>query len=33
MRRYKLIYYYGLGLGAGGALDELLPPEWELFDD
>ena len=30
--RHKLIYYYGLGLGAPGALDEPLPPEWELFD-
>ncbi len=30
--RYKLIFYYGLGLGAPGALDEPLPPEWELFD-
>ena len=28
----KLIFYYGLGLGAPGALDEPLPPEWELFD-
>ena len=31
-QRYKLIFYYGLGLGAPGALDEPLPPEWELFD-
>jgi len=31
-KRYKLIFYYGLGLGAPGALDEPLPPEWELFD-
>jgi arylsulfatase A-like enzyme len=30
--RYKLIFYYGLGLGAPGALDGPLPPEWELFD-
>lgn len=30
--RYKLIYYYGLPLGAAGALDEPTPPEWELFD-
>lgn len=30
--RYKLIFYYGLGLGAPGALDEPLPPEWELFN-
>jgi arylsulfatase A-like enzyme len=30
--RYKLIFYYGLGLGAPGALDGSLPPEWELFD-
>jgi arylsulfatase A-like enzyme len=31
-QRYKLIFYYGLGLGAPGALDGPLPPEWELFD-
>jgi arylsulfatase A-like enzyme len=31
-QRFKLIFYYGLGLGAPGALDEPLPPEWELFD-
>jgi len=30
--RYKLIFYYGLGLGKKGSLDEPLPPEWELFD-
>ena len=30
--RYKLIYYYGEALGAGGAIDRSTPPEWELFD-
>ena len=30
--RYKLIFYYGLGLGAPGARREPLTPEWELFD-
>ena len=30
--RYKLIYFYGKGLGAAGASDETMPPEWELFD-
>jgi arylsulfatase A-like enzyme len=29
---YKLIYYYGRGLGATGASDEEWEPEWELFD-
>ncbi|MCG9133222.1 hypothetical protein J5I95_16225 [Candidatus Poribacteria bacterium] len=29
--RYKLIYYYGEALGAGGAIDRATPPEWELF--
>jgi arylsulfatase A-like enzyme len=29
---YKLIYYYGEGLGASGALDVPKEPEWELFD-
>jgi len=31
-KRYKLIYYYGQPLDAAGAVDELTPPEWELFD-
>jgi len=31
-RRYKLIYYYGLPLGASGAVQKPTPPEWELFD-
>ncbi len=31
-KRYKLIYYYGLGLGAKGAKKKPTPPEWELFD-
>ena len=30
--RYKLIYYYGEALGAGGAINRATPPEWELFD-
>ena len=30
--RYKLIYYYGDGLGQNRALDERTEPEWELFD-
>jgi arylsulfatase A-like enzyme len=30
--RYKLIFYYGLGLDAEGALDKPTEPEWELFD-
>lgn len=30
--RYKLIYYYGRGLGATGASSVDTPPEWELFD-
>lgn len=30
--RYKLIYYYGQGLGASGASEEERAPEWELFD-
>ncbi|MHC4187506.1 MAG: sulfatase/phosphatase domain-containing protein [Planctomycetota bacterium] len=30
--RFKLIFYYGLGLGAPGARHEPLTPEWELFD-
>lgn len=29
---YKLIYYYGEGLGQPGALKESKAPEWELFD-
>ncbi len=31
-QRYKLIFYYGLGLGAPGSLNDPTPPEWELFD-
>jgi len=31
-KRYKLIYYYGLGLGVRGAKKTPTPPEWELFD-
>ena len=31
-QRYKLIYYYGDGMGQPGALDERKAPEWELFD-
>lgn len=31
-KRYKLIFFYGLGLGAPGSVEEPLPPEWELFD-
>nr|WP_240662782.1 sulfatase/phosphatase domain-containing protein [Streptomyces sp. WAC 06738] len=30
--RYKLIFYYGEGLGVPGASDRVFPPEWELFD-
>jgi len=30
--RYKLIYYYGKGLGCTGASAEERTPEWELFD-
>lgn len=30
--RYKLIYYYGEALGTTGSIDEVKPPEWELFD-
>jgi len=30
--RYKLIFYYGLPLGATGAVNKPTPPEWELFD-
>lgn len=29
---YKLIYYYGAGLGVPGASDRLYEPEWELYD-
>lgn len=29
---YKLIYYYGKGLGCAGASVEETEPEWELFD-
>jgi arylsulfatase A-like enzyme len=31
-KRYKLIYFYGDGMGQPGALDERKEPEWELFD-
>lgn len=30
--RYKLIHYYGDGLGTAGSLPEKKPSEWELFD-
>src|SRR5215510_3750101 len=30
--RYKLIFYYGEGLGVPGASNRKFPPEWELFD-
>ncbi len=30
--RYKLIFYYGLGLGATGADKEQTPAGWELYD-
>ena len=30
--RYKLIRYYGAGLGVPGASDVLTPDEWEMFD-
>lgn len=29
---YKLIYYYGAGLGVPGASDQIFEPEWELYD-
>ncbi len=29
---YKLIYYYGAGLGVPGASDRVFDPEWELYD-
>lgn len=31
-QHYKLIYYYGAGLGVPGASARELPPEWELYD-
>jgi arylsulfatase A-like enzyme len=31
-RDYKLIYYYGAGLGVPGASDRIFEPEWELYD-
>ena len=31
-KRYKLIYYYGEGLGVPDAIDDPKPPMWELFD-
>ncbi len=30
--QYKLIYYYGEGLGVPGARDVSFEPQWELFD-
>lgn len=30
--RFKLIYYYGEALGTSGSIEEIRPPEWELFD-
>jgi arylsulfatase A-like enzyme len=30
--KYKLIFYYGLGLDVEDASDEPTEPEWELFD-
>lgn len=30
--RYKLIFYYGLPLGKGGAGKEPITPSWELYD-
>ncbi|WP_129664076.1 sulfatase [Phytoactinopolyspora endophytica] len=30
--RYKLVYYYGEGLGLNGVADQATEPEWELFD-
>jgi arylsulfatase A-like enzyme len=29
---YKLIYYYGAGLGVPGASERVFEPEWELYD-
>ncbi|GGA54723.1 sulfatase [Pseudoclavibacter endophyticus] len=29
---YKLIYYYGAGLGVPGASTKVFEPEWELYD-
>lgn len=29
---YKLIHYYGAGLGVPGASERLFDPEWELYD-
>lgn len=31
-REFKLIHYYGAGLGVPGASDRLFEPEWELYD-
>lgn len=31
-RDFKLIYYYGAGLGVPGASDHVFEPEWELYD-
>ena len=30
--RFKLIYYYGAGMGVPGASDRIMRPEWELYD-
>lgn len=30
--RYKLVCYYGDGLGLPGTSQRVMPPEWELFD-
>ncbi|MBT5170628.1 MAG: DUF4976 domain-containing protein, partial [Opitutales bacterium] len=30
--RYKLIFYYGLALGATGAVDKQTQAGWELYD-
>ena len=32
LKRYKLIFYYGLPLDAKGAYEVSTTPEWELFD-
>ncbi|RCS60085.1 sulfatase family protein [Microbacterium sp. JB110] len=31
-KRYKLIYFYGDGLGLPGTSGQTYPPEWELYD-
>lgn len=30
--QYKLIYYYGAGLGVPGASESVFEPEWEMYD-